>query len=409
MKLEDVAKKAGVSTATVSRVINFDPNVKDSTQSRAERTLKSEDITYSRLNFDMVRPTVSEFRVLETGTNSVDIRVAEASTYTIQNGHFAWSGDLGPGWTMVQEAHPETGKCWRLGRWDPFSAAQSEDLGGGGVRLTFKRGAAGMSRGEQFQFSNVDRDTTSAVKTRCKGVAFRDCNFYALPGMGIVSQFTENITFERVNVVPRAGTIRTCPAWADCFHFSGCRGEVLVDSCKFSGTQDDPINVDRTHLRLIEKTAPNQVLVRFMHPQTYGFAAFQRDDEINFVNNVNLRAYATGKVKDNEKRTGRDWLLTLAEAVPQFALDDVVDNISWYPNLTVRNCNVTTDSCRGFLITTRGKVLVENNTFYRTTLSRLPTHSPATKDSQCRSRHEPEAPGRATRRGIDYCASGGSV
>jgi hypothetical protein len=40
---------------------------------------------------------------------------------------------------------------------------------------------------------------------------------------------------------------------------------------------------------------------------------------------------------------------------------------------------------------------------------RLPTHSPATKDSQCRSRHEPEAPGRATRRGIDYCASGGSV
>ena len=82
MKLEDVAKKAGVSTATVSRVINFDPNVKDSTRSRAERTLKSEDITYSRLNFDMVRPTVSEFRVLETGTNSVDIRVAEGSTYT---------------------------------------------------------------------------------------------------------------------------------------------------------------------------------------------------------------------------------------------------------------------------------------------------------------------------------------
>jgi hypothetical protein len=186
MKLEDVAKKAGVSTATVSRVINFDPNVKDSTQSRAERTLKSEDITYSRLNFDMVRPTVSEFRVLETGTNIFFNDTATTEIYTIQNGHFAWSGDLGPGWTMVQEAHPETGKCWRLGRWDPFSAAHAEDLGGGGVRLTFKRGAAGMSRGEQFQFSNVDRDTTSAVKTRCKGVAFRHYNSYAFTGMGLL-------------------------------------------------------------------------------------------------------------------------------------------------------------------------------------------------------------------------------
>ena len=331
----------------------------------------SEDITYSGLSFDMVRPTVSEFRVLETGTNGVVIRVAEGSTYTIEKGLFAWSGDLGPGWTMAQEALPETGKCWRLGQWDPFSTAQAEDLGGRRVRLTFKSGAGGMAKGQQFQFRNVDRDTTSAVNMRCKGIVFRDCNFYALPGMGIVSQFTENITFERVNVVPRPGTIRTCPAWADCFHFSGCRGEVLVDSCNFSGTQDDPINVHGTHLRLIEKIAPNQVLVRFMHPQTYGFAAFQPGDEINFVNHVNLRAYATGKVKAIEKRTDKDWLLTLAEAVPQFAPDDVVDNISWYPNLTVRNCRVTMDSCRGFLITTRGKVLVENNTFSRTTMSAI--------------------------------------
>ena len=331
----------------------------------------SEDITYSRLNFDMVRPTVSEFRVLEAGTNSVVIRVAEGSTYAIERGRFAWSGDLGPGWTMVQEALPETGKCWRLNRWDPFSAAQAEDLGKGRVRLTFRSGASGMAKGQQFQFRNVERDTTSAVNTRCKDIVFRDCNFYTLPGMGIVSQFTENITFERVNVVPRPGTIRTCPAWADCFHFSGCRGKVLVDSCNFSGTQDDPINVHGTHLRLIEKTASNQVLVRFMHPETYGFAAFQPDDEINFVDYVNLRAYATGKVKAIERRTDKDWLLTLAEAVPQFASDDVVDNISWYPDLTIRNCTVTMDSCRGFLITTRGKVLVENNTFNRTTMSAI--------------------------------------
>ena len=62
----------------------------------------SEDITFSGLNFDLVRPTVSEYRVLESTPNSVIIQVAEGSTYTIENGRFVWTGDLGPGWTMVQ-------------------------------------------------------------------------------------------------------------------------------------------------------------------------------------------------------------------------------------------------------------------------------------------------------------------
>jgi DNA-binding LacI/PurR family transcriptional regulator len=40
MQLADVAKKAGVSVTTVSRVINYDPNVKASTRLRVERVLK---------------------------------------------------------------------------------------------------------------------------------------------------------------------------------------------------------------------------------------------------------------------------------------------------------------------------------------------------------------------------------
>jgi hypothetical protein len=331
----------------------------------------SEDITYSNLNFDFVRPTVSEFRVLESAPNSVVIQVAEGSTYKIENGRFAWTGDLGPGWTMVQQADPVLKSCWRIGRWDCFSSATAEELGRGKVRLSYKAGNMGMVDGRQFQFRNVERDTTSAVNTRCKDIVIRDCSFYTLPGMGLVSQFTENITYEHVNVVPRPGTIRTCPAWADCFHFSGCRGEILVDTCRFSGTQDDPINVHGTHLRLIEKTGPNQVLLRFMQPQTYGIAAFLPGDKVAFVNHQTLRAFATNTVTGLERKTDKEWLLTLAAPVAEFGQNDVVDNVSWYPNITVRNCTVDTDSCRGFLITTRGKALVEGCTFTRTHMSAI--------------------------------------
>ncbi len=331
----------------------------------------SEDVTYEGLNFDLVRPTVSEFRVTAVGPDSADIQVAEGSTYTVKEGRFAWTGDLGPGWTMVQEADPATGKCWRRGQWDPFSSANAKILGRDKLRLTYKSGNLGMIAGHQFQFRNVIRDTTSGLNSRCKDIVFRDCNFYSLPGMAIVSQFTENITFQRVNVIPRPGTIRTCPAWADCFHFSGCRGKVLVDSCQFSGAQDDPINVHGTYLRLIEKVGSNQVIVRFMHPQTYGFAAFQPGDNIEFVSHTSLRPYSSAVVTAIQRKTDTDWLLSLDRDIPEFAPNDVVDNNSWYPDLTIRNCTVTMDSCRGFLISTRGKVLVTGNTFSNTSMSAI--------------------------------------
>jgi hypothetical protein len=324
----------------------------------------SEGITYSGLTFDFVRPTVSEFRALEANT----IQIAEGSTFKIENGRFTWTGDLGPGWTMAQEAIPETGKCWRRGQWNPFGSVQAEALGGGRIRLT---GNAGITKGHQYQFRNVERDTTSAVNTRCRDIVLRDCAFHALPGMGLVSQFTENIRYEHVRVVPRPDTIRTCPAWADCFHFSGCRGEVVVESCEFSGTQDDPINVHGTHLRIIGKTGPNQVLLRFMQPQTYGIAAFLPGDQVVFVNHQTLRGYATNSVSALERKSDKEWLLTLAQPAADFGANDVVDNVSWYPNVTIRNCTVTMDSCRGFLITTRGKARVENCTFTRTAMSAI--------------------------------------
>lgn len=332
----------------------------------------SQDITWSGLSFDMVRPTVSEFRVLDSAPGWSVIQIAEGSSYQFKNGKLAWTGDLGSGGVMVQQATLADGRCWRVGiNWNPFALAQSlEDLGAGKFKLIFKNNYR-LQAGSQFQFRCIRRDNTSAVNTRCKDIVIRDCNFHSLPGMGLVSQFTTNITYERVNVVPPPGTIRTCPAWADCFHFSGCRGDVVVNSCRFSGTQDDAINIHGTHLRLIQKTGSRRVLVRFMQPQTYGIAAFEPGDRVEFINHQTLRGYAANTVTALERKTDKDWLLTLANPVADFGKDDVVDNLTWYPDVTIRNCTVAMDSCRGFLITTRGKAIIEGCTFTRTHMSAI--------------------------------------
>ncbi len=331
-----------------------------------------EDVVFTGLVFDLKRPTVSEFRVVEAGPSHAVIQIAEGSDYAIEGGKFVWKGDWGPG-AACQEAIPSEGRCWRAKPprgWDPRgqSEAVATDLGGRMVKLEFPTDGTGLTAGHQYHFRNTRRDMVGVHTARSKDVVFRDCDFYALTGMGFVSQFTENMTMQRVNVAPPAGTARTCAAWADIFQFSNCRGNLLVDSCRLSGMQDDAINCHGTHLRIVEKRDGNQFLLRFMHRQTYGFAPFQPGDVLAVINSANLREYDANprrKVTAVERINDKDWLVTLDGPPPAFEKNDVVDNITWYPNLTATNNHVSMDPVRGFLITTRGRVLVENNTFHR--------------------------------------------
>ncbi len=318
-----------------------------------------------------------EFSVIgQVCLDNVIIQVAEGSDYAIEKGKFVWKGDIGTGPMMVQQAIPDSGGCVRMGfSWNPLNAAEhAEDLGGHKVRLTWKNSNYGLRVGQQYHFRSINRDSVGVHNTRCKDIVINDCDFYALTNMGFVSQFSENITYQRVNVAPPAGTIRTCPAWGDVFQFSNCKGDILVDSCRISGMQDDAINCHGTHLRIIEKTGDNQFLMRFMQPQTYGFAAYMPGDEVAVIKHATLREYDSNprrKVVKVERKTDKDWLLTLDGPVPTFGPDDVLDNITWYPNLTATNNHISVDPVRGFLVTTRGKVLIEGNTFQRCAMAAI--------------------------------------
>lgn len=66
-----------------------------------------------------------------------------------------------------------------------------------------------------------------------------------------------------------------------------------------------------------------------------------------------------------ERISDKDWRITLNGPMPAFKENDVLDNITWNPNITASNNHISVDPVRGFLLGTRGKVIVENNTFER--------------------------------------------
>jgi len=329
---------------------------------------RSEDITISGLLFDYHRPTVSEFQVAAVGDGYVDLRIHKDSRYAIENGKITWQGE---GWSettgLAQELDLATNDLWR--RRDPLAGLALEEIEPFLVRA---RGKHDMKPGRVYQIRDTRRDCAGVFTQNSKNITWRDVKFRFLHGMGLVNQFSENLTFDSVVIAPDETSGRTTAAWADCFQASGCRGKLLVKDCVFSGAHDDAINIHGTYLRVVEQLPGNQVKVRFMHPQTFGFLAFHPGDEVEFVHWDSLATYGPNRVKEARLLEPKELLLILKQPVPdEFRENDVIENVTWTPEVEIRGCTVSRIPTHGFLIATRRPVLVEDNEFRGTHMSAI--------------------------------------
>jgi len=327
-----------------------------------------ENISILDLCFDYHRPTVSEFRAASIGADYVDLEIHRDSSYRIENGNITWTGE---GWSygtgLAQELDLASNEIWR--REDPLKGMQLEEVRPYLVRA---RGNHNMKTGRVYQIRNTFRDCAGAFIRRSEDITWTNVKFNFMHGLGVVSQFSENLTLDRISIAPAKENGRTCAAWADCLHFSGCRGKILVKNCLFSGSHDDTINIHGTHLRVVERISDKQIKVRFMHPQTFGFMAFNPGDDITFVEWDSLKTYAPNRIRDAHLLNPKEMLLTLETSVPaELRENDVVENVTWTPEVEIRGCQVYRTPTRGFLVTTRRKVLVVDNEFFSTRMSAI--------------------------------------
>jgi len=327
-----------------------------------------EDISIRDLHFDYHRPTVSEYTVVAIGDGYADLKIHPDSHYAINDGQITWQGE---GWSyntgLAQELDLQTNEVWR--RRDPLSGMTFKQLESGLVRAF---GQINVKVGRVYQLRNTLRDCAGVFTRRSRNISWKNTSFHFLHGMGLVNQFSENLTFDTVRIVPNKDSGRTTAAWADGIQVSGCKGKVLVKDCVFSGAHDDAINIHGTHLRVVERLSERQIKVRFMHNQTFGFMAFNPGDEIEFVASDSLETYGPNKVEAATMLNPKELVLTLKEPVPaRFKQNDAVENVTWTPEVEIRGCTVMRIPTRGFLVTTRRKVLIEDNRFLNTHMSAI--------------------------------------
>ncbi|MHA4811323.1 alpha-1,3-galactosidase-related protein [Flavitalea flava] len=326
------------------------------------------NISLHNLAMDFERPTMSEFTITKSTPASVEVQIHPDSWYRLDSGRLTWYGE---GWRTNQY------HCIRIDTTTHALFYANEEYGKlmegkitvlSPYRLLF-RGSFDSARykpGNVFTVRDPVRDEVGAFIVSSRNITLRNVQMHYMHGLGIVSQYSENLTMDSVAVEPGKGSGRWIASFADGMHFSGCKGQISLTHCRFNGLHDDAVNVHGTHLQIVKKVADHALILRFMHPQTYGFMAFFQKDSVTFVHPSTLGIFAVGQVNTARRLSDREILVTMQEPVPgSVKVGDVIENTTWTPHLTIRNCLFTGTNTRGLLVTTRRKVVIEDNDFIR--------------------------------------------
>lgn len=335
---------------------------------------RCENITVKNLTVDYACPTMAEFTVISNENGICTIRINPDILFRVEDNKLIWHGECGenalPYWEdsyignrrHIKLYDPVTEYTHDIRR-DDFELEKIEQLSTDTLRIHLKNKSLHMPAGSIIQSRNIVRDQTGSLFQRCKNLVFDSLRIKFMHGLGMVSQFCENVTYKNCDLTPAEG--RTAASTADFFQFSGCRGKLTVESCKARGAHDDYINVHGTHLRIIEKNdSKSSITVRFIHDESWGFQAFEVGDELEFIKWDTLIPYAETKVREYKKLNDTDILLFLDRPLPDIEIGkDVVENTTWTPDLYVNSCSFGPTYGRGILCTTRGEVIIENNLF----------------------------------------------
>ncbi|RED60344.1 right-handed parallel beta-helix repeat-containing protein [Cohnella lupini] len=330
-----------------------------------------ERIELRNFNFDYARPTMAEMTVELSGAGFLEARVHPDSRYEITDGKLYWIGD---GWRFghgpMQVYDPVTNTTHRVDNW-VAKAEKAETPEPGKLRFSGK-GIPALMAGTVLQMRDGLRDQVGTFATGCRDIGWSNVGMHYMHGLGIICQFSENLLFDKMNLAPRDDSGRTAAAFADFIHLSGCRGKVKIANSRFIGGHDDPINVHGTHLLVVGQPSSNELLVRFAHPQTYGFEAFFPGDTIEFVRGRTLGGYASNRIVAAEAVNRREIRLILEREAPlEWHPGDVIENITWTPEVEISGNYFARIPTRGILVTTRRKVVIENNRFDRMTMSAI--------------------------------------
>lgn len=360
-------------------------------------SIRSHNVTFTGFTFDYVAPKVIDATVRTAGVENGHayriLSVPADSPYTVADNKVTWLGETSlvtgqPYWSGVngleytQITDPVAQRSWR-GDNPLFSDVTSmSDLGGQRIRIDYATSSKPSDQGLVYQMRQIEREQPGAFIWESSNVTVRNLVARELQTFGLVGQFSENITIDRVDFSPDPDSGRATAGFADFIQMSGIKGKVSITNCVFDGPHDDPINIHGTYLQVAAQPSANSLTVSYKHPQTAGFPQFYVGDTVELVDSATMRPLpgGTAKVTAVDGPSGQDhdtsltdMTITLDRPVPSGVKigGTVVENTTYTPSVRIAGNIFRNVPTRGILVTTRKPVVIENNRFERTTMAAI--------------------------------------
>lgn len=300
-------------------------------------------VTLNGLTIDFKRPPNSEGQIIAVGNGTVDVKFADWCPVT-------------PDMPFLRMMVYDGGAQSLAG--ESFGAGRPQLVAPQTLRFPLRNGQCQVGRvllcWHGFHFR------PAILLYGARDTVMNDITLHANPGMGVVGHLSDNITMNRLRVVPAAG--RHISTNTDATHFVSCRGLVRFDHCAFAGQGDDATNLHGFYTDILTVQPGNRCVLAT--PRRFETHSVKRDfprigDTLALVRRATLEEAGYVRVKSVEL-SEKDWSYTITYEgdMPADNGNYLVANVTALPALEFVNCQVRSHRARTVLVKTR-KVLIE--------------------------------------------------
>ena len=325
-------------------------------------------ITVKDMTIDFKRAFVSEGKITAVGKGFFEVEFPEYYNITFREGNL-----------VFRDENNETYPYSNLLEFDPVrkevayhvhdywiwtESSQAEQVGPG--RYRFHRDDYGDGTvGNVMAFGASYRNNPAFTLLDCDGFNLVDVKLYNCCGMGVIAQSSKDIELLRMDVEPAPGSDRVISISADATHFVNCKGYIRMIDCIFRGQKDDATNVHGWYMAVDKVLAQDKLLLRWRNSGQYGVEFIKPGMTLELVDSQTMETYSRMKVKEVNYLNCEYAEVTFDGILADKTQPgDVVAEEDCYPDVLISGCYIGNNRARGLLIGSRGKVVIEKNTFH---------------------------------------------
>ncbi len=198
-----------------------------------------------------------------------------------------------------------------------------------------------------------------------KNILLKDITIHHALGMGFLFERSENITIKDSKICLSEGSPRVISSTADATHFANCKGDILIEGCRFENMLDDGTNVHGTYVVVTDMIDNHTLRAELQHFEQLGFKFADTGDEIWFINAPSpQRGAKTARVKSAKAINEKIMEIVFEEPIDKLiGKGGILENKTWNPTFTMRGCTIQNHRARSIVLKTPLKTVIEDNHF----------------------------------------------